>query len=470
MHATTPVTATHRGPLFAWASRFLGRVAGFLRCTIGSIAPMTALLMVPIAGSIAYSVEQGTWYYFQRSMQNAADSAAIAAASNNKSESIGGTPAYKVEAWAAARKAGFVDGTDNTTVDAAPIACPAGTASGSTCYAATIETILPLTFSSVVGFIGSDALGSGRGQRVLARAIATTAGGGGTTDICVLALSSVGTTFNSNGGPKPDMAGCSIMSNGSMTCNGHNLGATYGIAAGTNSGCGVTPVSNAATITDPYASKASNIPTNTCSAYSQLVKSGGNYSVAAGNRIAAGWTGSKTVCGDAQLTADVTLSGANTTLVVQNGRLDLNGHTIKTASGASATILFSGTNSSSYSHYPVSMAGGGAIDIAAPTTGSWSGVAIYQDPALTTNVSFTYSGNDPTWDISGLVYFPKADITFSGAVNKSSTGAACFVLVSYTVLVNGTANIFANNTGCASAGLTPPGESLGAGTREKLVQ
>jgi hypothetical protein len=62
-------------------------------------------------------------------------------------------------------------------------------------------------------------------------------------------------------------------------------------------------------------------------------------------------------------------------------------------------------------------------------------------------------------------------VTFSGAVNKSANGAACFVLVSYTVLVNGTANIFANNTGCTSAGLTPPSEIVGSGaTREKLVQ
>lgn len=432
---------------------------------------MMALLMIPIAGSIAYAVEQGSWIYFQRSMQNAADVAALAAASNNNSESIGGLPSYEVEARAAARNSGYVDGTDNTTVDATPIDCPAGTTAGATCYAATIETVLPLTFSSVLGYLGSEALGSGRGQRVVARAIATTAGGGGTADICVLALSSAGTSFNSNGGPKPDMAGCSIMSNGNMTCNGHNLGATYGIAAGTNSGCGETSISNAAPISDPYASKAANIPTNTCSSYNLLTKSGSKYNVAAANQISAGWTGSKTICGDAQLTSDVTLTGANTTLVVQNGRFDLNGHTIKTATGASATILFSGTNNVTYSHYPTSMSGGGTIDIAAPTSGTWSGVAMYVDPSITNNVSFTYSGNDPTWDISGLVYFPKADVTFSGAVNKSATGAACFVLVSYTVLVNGTANIFANNTGCTSAGLTPPGESIGgAGTREKLVQ
>jgi len=94
-----------------------------------------------------------------------------------------------------------------------------------------------------------------------------------------------------------------------------------------------------------------------------------------------------------------------------------------------------------------------------------------QDPKLTTNVAFTYAGNNPAWDISGLVYFPKADLTFSGIVNKSSTGTACFVLVSYTILVNGTGQIFAN-TDCENAGLTPPSLDVGGGAviRERLVR
>jgi len=50
---------------------------------------------------------------------------------------------------------------------------------------------------------------------------------------------------------------------------------------------------------------------------------------------------------------------------------------------------------------------------------------------------------------------PNANVTFKGAVNKSSNGASCFVLVSYTLLVSGTANILENG-GCAAAGLNMP--------------
>ena len=46
----------------------------------GAVAPMTALMLVPILGAMALAVDVGYWYKVQRSMQSAADSAALAAA------------------------------------------------------------------------------------------------------------------------------------------------------------------------------------------------------------------------------------------------------------------------------------------------------------------------------------------------------------------------------------------------------
>ena len=131
-------------------------------------------------------------------------------------------------------------------------------------------------------------------------------------------------------------------------------------------------------------------------------------------------------------------------------------------------MIFSGNNSASSLRAPT---GGGTLSIQAPSNGNWSGVAIYQDPNMKppqADLDVSYSGNQPTWNITGLVYLPNSNVTFSGAVNKSANGVSCFVLVAYTVLVNGTGSIFANNTHCGSAGLIPP--SGGGVTREKLVQ
>jgi hypothetical protein len=47
-------------------------------------------------------------------------------------------------------------------------------------------------------------------------------------------------------------------------------------------------------------------------------------------------------------------------------------------------------------------------------------------------------------------------VTFSGAVNKSSQGTNCFVMVVDNVTINGTGSIFANDNNCAAAGLTAP--------------
>ena len=78
---------------------------------------------------------------------------------------------------------------------------------------------------------------------------------------------------------------------------------------------------------------------------------------------------------------------------------------------------------------------------------------MYQDPALTKNVDVSAAGNTPTWNISGLVYLPHSSVTLSGAVSKASAGAQCFELVVDNITINGTGDIFANDTQCAQAGL-----------------
>lgn len=170
----------------------------------------------------------------------------------------------------------------------------------------------------------------------------------------------------------------------------------------------------------------------------------------------------KSYCGDVQLTGDVTITTSGT-LTIFNGQMDTNNKTIKTAAGVTATIIFSGSNNANYDHTPT---GGGTIDITAPTSGVWSGVAIYQDPKLTTNVDISEAGNSPTWNITGLVYLPHSSVTFSGAVNKSSNGKSCFVLVVDNVRINGTGSILSQGE-CAAAGLTMPASNIPS--RGKLV-
>jgi len=166
------------------------------------------------------------------------------------------------------------------------------------------------------------------------------------------------------------------------------------------------------------------------------------------------------MCGDVQMTGNVTLTtaAAGAVLIVENGQLDTNGFTLQTTGGSGLTMLFSGS-SGSYTHAPT---GGGTLDFAAPTSGTWSGVALYQDPSLVTGVNISAAGNSPTWKITGLVYLPHSSVTLSGAVNKSSNGKSCFVMVMDDITINGTGDILEHG-GCAAAGLNMPTASVPSG-------
>ncbi|MBF0128478.1 MAG: pilus assembly protein [Alphaproteobacteria bacterium] len=430
----------------------------------GNIAVMTALALPVLIALAGVAVEIAYWYLNQRAMQNAADSAAIAAASN-------ATDSYSNEARAVAAQYGYMNGVDGVSVipaDAA--ACPSG---NTPCYSVTISKSVPLFLSSVIGFTGG-----GSGTTELS-AVAMAERSSTPREYCILALAGSGAEgIHLSGSPNADLSGCSMMSNTSATCNGHDGDADFGDAHGENDGCGNVQNSGVDVVEDPYSGLSAFIPADTCAgSYPQMSlwhDGHDQFAMAAFNGKGDGddlpasnlWTGTKelsgdvTICGDLRLTGDVTVNAPdNAVLVIRNGRLDTNGYTLRTASGSGLTVVFTGDNGS-YTHIPT---GGGSLDIAAPTSGNWSGVAIYQDPGLTTGVDISEAGNDPTWNITGLVYLPHASVTFSGAINKSSNGEECFAMVVDNLTNNGTGSILAKGA-CDVAGLTmPSGNSPGRG-------
>jgi len=417
----------------------------------GNILTLTAMVLPVLLATFGLGIEGAHWYQSKRAMQNAADSAALAAASN-------GATSYVTEGKAVAIQYGFQDGVNGVTVTISnTAACPSG---GSSCYSATISKAVPLLLSQLVGYQGDTVIAGKPAKSLSATSVAQQQST--PRDYCILALASSGASqgIRTNGAPKADLSGCNVMSNTDAQCNGHDLNAGYGDAHGTSSGCGATQESGVPTVSDQYASLASNIPANTCSSYAATTLSG---AVTLGAIF--------TRCGNVTLTGDVVLTtpATGTLMVIRNGKLDTAGYTLKTASGSALTIIFSGDNNAAYTHAPTDSGHGnnvGTIDIAAPTSGTWSGVAMYQDPALTSGVDISEAGNSPAWKITGLVYLPHSSVTFSGAVNKSSYGASCFTMVVDNVTINGTGSILTQGQ-CAQAGLDMPTGSIPA--RAKLV-
>ena len=425
----------------------------------GNVMLMAALSMPVMIGMAGLAIEGGNWYQIKRQIQNAADSAAIAAATNAGAS-------YGSEALAVTARHGFTNGVNHTTVTASNAApCPTG---GSNCYSVTIDRPVSLVFSRLVGFGGSATINNRRVITISSAAVAKSAIT--EREYCILALQTIGTPLVSNGAPNADLSGCSVMSNANATCNGSDLDAVYGDAAGTNTGCGNTQNSNVPAVADPYAALASNIPSDSCSSYPQATIHSNGKSVTSTNSaqtVSGSYSlnGSIVLCGDVVLTGNVTLTGSHLLIVIYNGDLLTNGYRIQTAAGASATIVFTGTSTTS-GHIPNTA---GIIDIKAPTTGVWKGIALYQDPGTTSGVNIDYAGsnpNTPVWNITGLVYMPNADVAFSGAVNKASNGLSCFGFVIKTLLINGNAQILAQGE-CAAAGLDLP-ENLFP-TRGQLV-
>jgi hypothetical protein len=195
--------------------------------------------------------------------------------------------------------------------------------------------------------------------------------------------------------------------------------------------------------------------------------------------------GVTTVCGSLKIgnaagdTVTVSTPAAGSTVVIYNGDLNLKstsqGANLVTGTGSGLAIVFAGNGSGATKHN-VTMGNSSVLDIAAPTSGSWAGIAVYQDSSAagpTTNIDQSMApatSGGAAWKVTGLIYMPKANVSLSGGVVKSTAGQACFSLVANSFAANGNYSIYSDSqTNCAGAGLTPPTSSVG-GTRQSLVK
>jgi hypothetical protein len=448
----------------------------------GATSIVMGILIIPLVGFLALGFEVSNWYMITRSMQNAADAATLAAAINNG-------PNYDVEARAVAAQYGFVNGVNNVTIGVSNTAtCPI--TGDQNCYSVTISGYTPLLMSQVVGFQGNGNINGSLQKQLNALAVAKA---GSPADICLLALANSGTNpaIQTNGAPTANMNGCDSMSYTGANCNGHNLGLGISFTVGSsNNGCGAKQLSNQSKLNpqDPYYKQIStnilNFSTanpNPCTGnppYPQETHHGNSSSITPkSNQLpngSAGGGGTLTLspgnnfyCGDQMLTGNVTVSTPNgaAVMIIENGSLDLNGNTFMMATQTDAlTIVFTGSNCCGYTHAPADNTNGpgGALDITPPTTGPWAGMAIVQDPNLTTGVDVASAGNSPTWTITGLIYTPHATITLKGAIDKSNFGKSCVVMVADNFQISGTAGILKTDIGnCGGAGLKIPQATVG---------
>jgi len=183
---------------------------GFSGDRSGVVVVLVALAMPVLIGTMGLAAETSYWYVHQRGMQNAADAAAIAAATNAGS-------GYSAEAQAVATQYGFQNGSGNITVTVPPpsTGCSA-LYPAANCYTVTVSDKVPLFLSQVVGYKGN---GSGATPLAAAAVAATLPA----YPYCMLALS-----------PNPPGVDPAILSHGapSANMNGVGQGPVVSIAGG----------------------------------------------------------------------------------------------------------------------------------------------------------------------------------------------------------------------------------------------
>jgi Flp pilus assembly protein TadG len=403
----------------------------FLRRSDGSVAPLLGLALIPIMGAVAAAVDYSRASGVKTALQAALDSAVIAGAKDGSAN------------WSQTATNMF---NANIAAKGSTVATPTFSFDGQNSYSGTVTASLPTAFR-VLGFSS------------LSISAASVASGSQPDNSCILTLdggqprSDVSLTLN--GAPVVSLTGCSIRSNTSMNCNGHNGNASASIAAGTVSARN-NAENNAAVVPDIYSPLAGNI-TNQCGS----------------SRIGATWTGGSSapktgvvtvsnngyteyhVCGDLTVTGTGYLTGSapasDSLIIIENGSLSVaDSAQISTARTA---IILTGNNSyASAINFPNGKGHAASLSLSPPTSpGTWQGIALYQNPALTNSVDDTW-GPGATFNVDGVAYLPHANMTMHGS--GASNNYQCTKIVVNTFTTDGSVNLnFAQTSGCNTIGM-----------------
>ena len=381
----------------------------FLTDERGQTMIVTALCIACICGTAGFAVDVGTLFKAKRTLQTAADAAAIVGAAEvNYGDA---TSAAK----AASAKNGITDGSGGATVtvNSPPLSGPhAGTAG----YVEVIVTVSEPTFFMKVFSLSS--------MNVSARAV----GGSAPTTGCIYTLDPSGTDIGLSGGGDLNMPDCGIVvdsasssavtlsNNASLTAQSVGIVGGYTGSASNYSPLPITGIAPApdplAYLTPPSFSPAACLP-------DPKVNSSSASTI--GPAISGG-----TVCYNG-----LTINGKGT-VTLTPGTYVINGGFSSSGSapinGTGVTFYLAAPNGS------VSLTGSGALNISAPTSGTYSGLLFFEDPNDTNTMKV--AGSDGS-NLQGIFYAPDAALNLQG----SSSAQFYADLVVQALTISGTNNL-----------------------------
>lgn len=431
--------------------------------TRGQAAVMIALSLIPLLGMIGLVADLGFAYWRKEQCRTAAQSAAIAGAVAAASRSLTcGTGSTTVPCQAAtacpstlstpttdpvqaaclyAKQNGFTNGANNGRISvtiaanlSSAVASPASGVSPAYWIQATVSQQLPPTFSAVLG------QGLSTVKMESTAGVFSTPSGG---CIYVLEPSASGITNSGNVGIT---SGCgiyvdsssssAILFSGSPTITTTNGTKTNVVGGYTHSGSPVispAPVLGAAYTPDPFlnilgspSGTSSVSPPSTGSCQPNPALSGsGSYTFNPG-----------TYCSAITMSGSVSLTLSPGNYVLEGG-IAMSGPTSITATGVLLYLPSGG----------LTLSGTGGITISAQTSGTYSGIAIWQPYS---NSSADALSGGTSQQINGVIYVPTSSLTYSGGSGTgTNTTIVCnkLVMSGNTYINTSASNPYSGGTG-----------------------
>ena len=408
-----------------------------------------------LIGSAGLATDTIQWALWKRQLQRAADSAAIAGVYDRAASagSTSGVSAAVTKDLALNQHTGMAMQSGYPT-----ITYPANSGTNKNQVRVVLAVKRPLAFSAM--FM--------KGAPLI-KTTAQAAAVGTPGEFCVLTLqnnSKTGIQATGNATIKMD---CGMMTNststnsaagqGSSSITATMLAAAGGIQQSSNWALsqGYAPYSPA--LDDPYASLTPNSTdsANNCQTNLGTIsgsKNGTNYTPGCYTAIDVGSNKAATL--------------APGTYFINGGGVSIQG-TVNATNGV--TIILGNTNPAANATIgSFDMNAQAALNIEAPTSGRWAGMAIYQDRrAIDDSPTGNISASSPnkinggsSSVVRGVIYFPNQQMTFNGGNNAT---AVCTQFVAKRIYWSGNSGTSNFTKNCAAYGIS----AIVSGTRVRLV-
>ena len=406
--------------------RISTRVQRLLSCREGSVAIQIGIGLAVLAGTVGLGTEGTVLIYKHRQMQSAADSAALSGA-------MALTQVYprdpQSEARAVAARLGFVHGANaaNVIVNVPPLS------GGQVGNAGAVEVVISQPQDlALLRMFGGDSVNVGT------RSVATRSATG---RFCILALdmTSNQSMYVSNNAALTDPnCGVAVNSNSNTALVLSNNAAIYGpvvtrgaFSLSNNAHLWGDPlIQHGAAVQDPYA----DVQLQTPPACTGELGSGSNNvtrNLTAGH-FCSGW----------DFKNNVTLNLAPGTYYIDS-KLSLKNNVVVNATGG-VTLVVNG-------NYAMDIANNATINLTAPTSGDYAGMAFFGRRDATSTVLQKFS-NNAILNIEGAIYFPNQILEIDNNGTTHSNGCTHAVARKIQFMNNAT---LSNN--CEGTGVKPIG-------------